>query len=253
MKNLQGNMMGVVARTLFWLVVLIGFIIIFIWLLLKLPGVSKPAIASTPLLNPSPAVTSTVGPQLLHRDFEQPGGNLGYIDSGDWSRNVVDGNGLLEIHSSPSGGYGNLPSITYGSEAWSNYVFSFRFKVSVCDPKGFLGCMVIIAFRNEPGQAYVLMINTNSGEVILNFGGRDGWVAINKGITDTYLDLPLGTWHSVLLTANREVISASVDGKQTTLVSDDRLKTGAVAITVGAGATAQIDDINAWSISSVAP
>ncbi len=202
---------------------------------------------STPSLMPL-ALTPTVGPQLLHADFEQSGAIIGRLYDGDWSTKVVDGNGLLVVSSAPNGGPGNLPSIDFGSGAWTDYVTNFRFKVTECNPTGFFGCMVIITFRNEPEQAYVLEINAKSGEVRLEFGGRGGWIAINKGITDRYLDLSQGTWHDVLLTANRDVISASIDGKEAIAVTDDRLKSGAIAFIVGASTTAEFDDLNIWSI-----
>ena len=103
-------------------------------------------------------------------------------------------------------------------------------------------------FRNESGQAYVLSINVQSGEVNLQFGALSGWVAIDKEVTDTYLDLSVGTWHNVLLTVDRDAITVLVDNKQTTALSDNRLRTGAVSIEVGAGTTAQFDDISAQVI-----
>ena len=165
----------------------------------------------------------------------------------------MDGNGLLEVNSAPNGSPGNLPSINFGSEAWVNYLFGFRFKVTQCNQIGLFSCMIVITFRNESGEAYVLLINTNNGEVSLEFGARGGWILFDHGITDTYLDLSKGTWHDVLFAADQEGISAAVDGTWTIAVSDDRLKTGAVGIMVGSGTTAQFDDFNAWNIPSDAP
>lgn len=199
--------------------------------------------ASLSTLAPVPDRTT-----LVQEDFEDgTAQGISYI-KGNWNTKIVDANGLLEVQSASTGGAGTLPLIGFGSEQWTNYVLSFRFNVTECDPTGFFGCAVIVTFRNESDQAYVLIINTNTGEVRLEFGSRSGWIAINKGITDVNIDLPLQTWHDVLLAADRNTISASVDGNQTTTVSDDRLKTGSVGIIVGASTTAEFDDINAWSI-----
>ena len=220
----------------------------------NVPITSPTTIISAPTLSPTQAslspmaIAKSTGPQLLHKDFEQPGLNYASGSGGDWKTKVIDGNGLLEIYSPPSGGPGNLPSIVFGSEAWENYLFGFRFKVTECDPIGFFGCMIVITFRNEGGQAYVLLINTNDDTVNLEFGGRDGWTEFNHGTTNKILNLPVGTWHDVLLAADREGISAAVDGTWTSAVSDDRLKTGAVGIEVGASTTAQFDDFDAWTI-----
>jgi hypothetical protein len=194
------------------------------------------------------AIPKSTGNHLLHGDFEQSRWTLGNVIVGDWKTKVVDGNGLLEVYSPPSGGPGNLPLIDFGSGAWTNYLFGFRFKVTECNPIGFFGCTIVITFRSEAGQAYVLLINTNVGEVNLEFGDRENWTEFNHGITNKSLDLSLGTWHNVLLAVDRESISAAVDGTWTSAVSDDRLKTGSVGIAVGINTTAQFDDFDAWTI-----
>lgn len=204
--------------------------------------------------NPTPtnailtAIPTSDRIQLLHLDFEQPGAGLGFAKGGNWNSKVVDGNGLLEVNSPTTGGPAHLPVIVFGSEAWANYVFEYRFKITECDQSYFFGCMIMTEFRNESGQAYVLSINVQSGEVNLQFGALSGWVAIDKEVTDTYLDLSVGTWHNVLLTVDRDAITVLVDNKQTTALSDNRLRTGAVSIEVGAGTTAQFDDISAQVI-----
>jgi hypothetical protein len=193
-------------------------------------------------------VSQSSGPRLVQRDFNEAGTSLGNVVKGDWTSKTVDGNGLLEVLSPPSGGPGNLPTVAFGSPTWTNYLFGFRFKVTECIPKGYFGCVIVITFRNEEDQAYVAMINTDKGQVLLNFGGHDGWTEFDNGISDSYLDVPLGTWHDVIIVVDREKISISVDGVWTSEVSDDRLKTGGVGIEVGPGMTMQLDDLNAWNI-----
>ena len=213
---------------------------------------STPTLSSTRALLPPKVIATAIAlsnePQMLHEDFEQSGANLGNTSGGEWSTKVVDGNGLLEIQNAIIKSH-----IVFGSESWVNYLFGFRFKVTECNPNLWFGCILIVTCRNVDGQAYVLLIDTNKGEVSLDFGGRDGWTGFDRGVTDTFLNLSLGSWHDVLFAADQEEISAAVDGTWTTSVSDDRLKTGAVGIEVGEGTTVQFDDFNAWDIPLNAP
>lgn len=215
----------------------------------SIPLTSNPSPTSAPL---SPVIIATAiapatGPQLVHMDFKQSGADLGNTSGDGWSA----ANGLLRVQSNPSSS--DLPTILFGSEVWTNYLFEFRYNVTTCKPSSYFGCKIVTTFRNEGGQSYVLLIDTKRDEVSLVFGGRNGWVNFNKGITDTSLNIPLGTWHDVLIAADQDRISVSVDGIWTSAVSDNRLKTGAVGVAVGAGTTAQFDVFNAWSIPSGAP
>lgn len=200
------------------------------------------------------AISGTTGPQMLHKDFEQPGSKIGNVIRGEWTRKVVDGNGVMEVQGG-SRGPGNLPVTIIGSDSWSNIVFGFRFKVTECTPDGSFGCVIIVTFRNETEGGYVLTINSDTGEVMLQYGDQNGWVFFDsdQGITDTLIDLPLQNWHEVLLVADHENISIGIDGVWTNSLMDDRLKTGSVHIEIGTGTTVQLDDFNAWNIPDNLP
>jgi hypothetical protein len=99
----------------------------------------------------------------------------------------------------------------------------------------------------------VLLINTNLGQVALDWGGHDGWQIFDSGSTESSLDLPLGAWHQVLLAADGSAISAEVDGTWAIAVSDDRFKTGQVGVEVGPDTNVQFDDFVGWNIPEGAP
>ncbi len=247
-------------------IIVISLLISFGRGILGSPTADAPTISATTVIN-TPTLSLTQAPlspiviatsiakstesNVLHNDFEQPGLDFISGSDGNWLRKEVNGNGLLEIYSPSRSGLGNLPFIDFGSEVWANYLFGFRFKVNECIPKDSenFSCIIIIKFRCENDQCYVLLINTNDNTVDLKFGKLDDLKEFNYGTTHKILSLPLeNSWHNVLLTADREGISAAVDGTWTSAVSDDRFYSGGISIELGERTTAQFDDFDVWVI-----
>jgi hypothetical protein len=189
------------------------------------------------------------GPSLLDRDFE--GNNSLFINNGDrgnWEIKEENGNHFLETTTATN--TTSLNNLNIEGESWKNYLFEYRFNVTNCNPDTYFGCVTLLFFRTVPSTCYILSINSNTGEISVDYGGdiSGNWEKIKTGINETYINLPLNTWHKVLISANGSNLDAFIDDQWVISVTDDHISSGGVAISVGAGVTEQFDDFHARSI-----
>ncbi len=186
-------------------------------------------------------INSLTGHEIVHYVVDRSGKEV-----------IIKETNGREVYEMRSTNSNELPRIAIGDVGWKNYIFSFDFKFLSCNPKGNLGCTVIVTFRNVDGESYVLLIKPKQGNkngiVLLDFGGKNGWEVIKNGNRATELNIEQNKWHKVIIAVDGDAISVSVDETWTVAVTDDRLKLGGVGISLGPDAVAQFDIVRAWNI-----
>jgi hypothetical protein len=125
MKKTPSNTIGSVARVLFWLVVLVGSIIILFWLILRLS--EKPLISSPQSSTETLPTTNSVSDFYFAENFDD-GSVDGFTNkTGLWivTKDENDNN-ILEVNSMNTPEY---PGIEFGKADWKNFIFQVRIRI----------------------------------------------------------------------------------------------------------------------------